>query len=163
MSRTVTVACKLPHGIKIRDYEEGVGHEQVLGGGSRKVKVFRPKGPTYRIKGPTVPDAFKPLIEVVGGPNGYAITQGMPAEVFERWLKWNEDQPFVKNKLIFGDEDADKVRGMARELASTKTGLEPLDTKMKLNDEGRMEFVDERLKTAGMDQFMEKSLELTTG
>lgn len=158
MSRTVTVACKLSHGIRIRDYEEGVDHERVMGGGSRKVKVFRPKGPTYRIKGPNVPDVLKPLVEVHGG---YAITHGMPADVFERWLKWNEDQPFVKNNLIFGDEDADKVRGMAREFAEKKTGTEPLDTKMKMNDEGRMQFVDERIKNAGAIGVVDGKLELT--
>jgi len=157
-SATVVVACKLSHGIKIQDYEKGVAHENVMGGGTRKVPIYRPVGPKYRIKGPNVPDALKPLVEIVGG---YAITVGMPKDVFERWLSWNEDQPFVKNHLIFGDEDGDKVRGMAREFAEKKTGMEPLDTKMKMNDEGRMQFVDERIKNAGAIGVVDGKLDLT--
>lgn len=158
VAKSVVVACKLPHGIKIRDYEEGSANELVMGGGTRKVKVFRPVGPTYRIKGPNVPDALRPMVEVIGG---YAITQGMPADVFERWMKSNKDSLYVKNELIFGDESGDTVRGKARELANKKTGLEPLDTKMKLNDEGRMQFVDERLKQRGLNQVVDGALELT--
>lgn len=140
---TVVIACKLPHGIKIRDYEKGESFEPVMGGGKRKTLVYRAVGPTYRIKGPNVPDALKPLVEVVGG---YAITQGMPADVWGRWIESNADAPYVKNGLIFGGEDGDAVRGKAREMVDTKTGMEPLDPKMKLNDEGRMQFVDSRLK-----------------
>jgi hypothetical protein len=157
-SRVVTVACKLPHGIKIRDHRKSTTHEPVMGGGSRKVEVFRPVGPTYRIKGQNVPEALKPFVEVVGG---YAITQGMPAEIFERWMRWNEEAPYVKNNLIFGSENADEVRGKAREFAALTTGMEALDTRMKMNAEGRMEFVDQRIKEAGLSQIVDGKLELS--
>jgi hypothetical protein len=149
--KTVVVACKLPHGIKIRDYEESVAHENVMGGGSRKVKVFRPIGPVIRIKGPQVPKEFIRLVEVVGG---YAITEGVDAEVFGRWMRWNADMPAVENLLIFGGEKRDEVLGLARERANIRSGLEPLDVSMK-SENGRMVYKDERVIRAGADQVVD--------
>jgi hypothetical protein len=154
--RTVTVACKLPHGIKIRDYIEGKFHENVMGGGTRPVKVFRPVGPVIRIKGPQVPTVFIRLVEVVGG---YAITDGIDADVWGRWLNWNKDSDAVTRNLIFGDEKRDKVLARAREFASIKSGVEPLDVSMKLNSEGRMVYNDERVVSAGADQVIDNKVD----
>lgn len=154
--RVVTVACKLPHGCVIRDFVESVAHEPVLGGGSRKVKVYRPVGPKIRIKGPTVPAPFVRLVEVVGG---YAITEGIPADVFARWMKWNEDSAPVRNKLIFGDESGDKVRGICREYASLASGVEPLDVSMIVNKDGRQVLKDPRVKRAGADLVVDGKVE----
>ncbi len=153
--RVVSVACKLPHGIKIRDYIESSFHENVMGGGSRKVKVFRPVGPTVRIKGPSVPLAFMRLVEVVGG---YAITDGVDAKVWDRWLEWNKDMPAVRNNLIFGHESRDRVLGWAREHAGQKSGVEPLDVTMR-SKEGRMVYVDERVNRAGADIVIDNKVE----
>lgn len=153
--RTVTVACKLPHGIKIRDHAESVFHENVMGGGTRKVKVFRPVGPIIRIKGPVVPLAFIRLIQVEGG---YAITDGIDADVWGRWMNWNRDSDAVTRHLIFGDEKRDKVLAMAREFSAVKSGLEPLDVGMKLNSDGRMIYNDERVRTAGADQVIDEKV-----
>jgi hypothetical protein len=153
--KTVTVACKLPHGIKIRDHEEGTTFENVMGGGTRKIKVFRPIGPVIRIKGPQVPTEFIRLVEVVGG---YAITEGVDAEVFARWMRWNAEMPAVQNLLIFGGEERDKVLGMARERATIKSGLEALDVSMK-SENGRMVYNDERVIRAGADQVVDNALQ----
>lgn len=149
--KTVVVACKLPHGIKIRDYEEGVTHENVMGGGTRKVKVFRPIGPVIRIKGPQVPTEFIRLVEVVGG---YAITEGVDAEVFGRWMRWNADMPAVANLLIFGAEKRDEVLSLARERTGIKSGLESLDVSMR-SENGRMVYKDERVIRAGAEQVVD--------
>lgn len=155
--KTVTVACKLPHGIKIRDHEEGVTHENVMGGGTRKQKVFRPVGPVIRIKGPLVPKEFIRMVEVVGG---YAITEGVDAVVWDKWIRWNREATFVENQLIFGDESGDKVRGWAREHAGVRSGLEPLDVSMK-SENGRMVYRDERVIRAGADQVVDNALPVT--
>jgi hypothetical protein len=153
--KTVTVACKLPHGVVIRDFAKTVQHENVMGGGSRKVDVYRPVGKRIRIKGPQVPTPFLRLVEVVGG---YAITDGIDAEVFGRWMKWNEDSPAVTGKLIFGFEDRDKVLGTAREYASVKSGVEPLDTSM-IQKNGRWVYQDERITRSGADVVMDNKVD----
>lgn len=152
--KTVTVACKLPHGIKIRDHEESTTFENVMGGGTRKIKVFRPIGPVIRIKGPQVPKEFIRLVEVVGG---YAITDGIDAEVFARWMRWNAEMPAVENLLIFGGEKRDEVLGLARERAGLRSGLEPLDVSMK-SENGRMVYKDERVIRAGADQVVDNQV-----
>ena len=86
-SGTVTVACKLPHGIIIRDRIESSVNENILGGGTRKVKVFRPTGPRIRIKGPTVPSVFIRHVEVVGG---YAITEGVELLILKVLINVNQ-------------------------------------------------------------------------
>lgn len=154
---TVFVACKLPHGIIIRDFVEGTVNENVLGGGSREVKVFRAVGRRYRVKGPNVPTQFIPLIEVHGG---YAITAGLPVDVFRRWIEWNKDTDFVRNELIYGHESKDAVVGWAKERASQRSGVEPLDVSMK-NVDGRMVFKDERIPRAGAAQVVDGKLEPT--
>jgi hypothetical protein len=153
--KTVTVACKLPHGVVIRDFVKTVAHENVMGGGSRKIDVFRPVGKRIRIKGPQVPTPFLRLVEVVGG---YAITDGIDAEVFSRWMNWNRDSQAVQSELIFGFEDRDKVIGMARERAAVKSGVEPLDVTM-IHQNGRMVFKDERIARSGADVVMDNKVE----
>ncbi|CAN7375042.1 hypothetical protein LJR220_003343 [Bradyrhizobium sp. LjRoot220] len=155
---TVTVACKMPHGVMIRDFAEGKVMEDVLGGGKRPTKVFRPVGRPIRVKGPVVPDQFIRLVEVVGG---YAITEGVDARVFAKWIDANKEAPFVTNELIFGHENGDIVRGWAKEHAAVRSGMEPLDVTMK-SERGRMVYSDERVRTAGADQVVDGKVEATT-
>ena len=152
---TVFVACKLPHGVIIRDYAEGTIFENVLGGGTRKIKVFRPVGPKIRIKGPVVPTLFIRMVEVVGG---YAITANVPADVFGRWMSWNRDSHYVRNHMIFGHESKERVVDWAKDHASIKSGVEPLDVTMK-SEAGLMVFTDERIRTGGAAQVVDGKLE----
>lgn len=137
---SVFVACKLPHGIVIRDHVEGTAREPVLGGGVREVPVFRPVGAKIFIKGP-----LRPQTDIVGG---YAITENIDAGVFERWMAWNKDSVAVLNKMIFGHEDRDRVEGWAKEHAGLKSGLEALDVSMVRRNE-RMTIADSRVAMAG--------------
>lgn len=153
---TVTVACKMPHGVMIRDFAETKFMVDVLGGGKRPEKVFRPVGRPIRIKGPVVPAQFIRLVEVVGG---YAITEGVDAQVFARWIDANEEAPFVTNKLIYGHEDGARVRAWAKEHAAIKSGMEPLDVSMR-SEKGRMIYNDQRVAIAGADAVIDGALEL---
>lgn len=145
----VTVACKLPHGLMIRDFSEHVGHENVLGGGTRKVKTFRPTGRSIRIKGPVVPEVFIRLVEVVGG---YAITEGVDAAIFNRWLVANKDSLFITNQMVYGHEDGAHVRGWAKEREGVKSNMEPLDVNLK-SEQGRMVYGDPRVRQATAEMF----------
>jgi len=147
--KVVTVACKLPHGLIIRDHSEHIGHENVLGGGTRKVKMFRPTGTPIRIKGPVVPDVFVRLVEVVGG---YAITEGVDAEVFGRWLSWNKESAFVVNKMVFGHEDGAYLRAWAKEHSSTRSGMEAIDVTLK-SEQGKLVYVDPRVRQETAEMF----------
>jgi hypothetical protein len=149
----VTVACKLPHGIKIRMYAKREEREQVLGGGVRDVTIWRPTGKYIRIKGPNVPAQYRALVEVIGG---YALTSNVPADVFEHFMEHNKDSEFVKNNMIYGHKQRGRVISWAREHERQKTGVEPLDVTMK-SKEGRMIISDERLVTNGVSAAMERA------
>lgn len=147
--RVVTVACKLPHGLVIRDFSEHVAHENVLGGGQRKVKVFRATGRPIRLKGPVVPDEFVRLVEVVGG---YAITEGVDAEIYGRWQRANAESLFIVNELVYGHEDGAHLRAWAREHASVKSGMEALDVTLR-SENGRQVYGDPRIRQATAEMF----------
>jgi hypothetical protein len=155
--RTVTVACKMPHGIVIRDHVETEVMVDVLGGGKRPEKIFRPVGRPIRIKGPTVPDAFIRLVEVVAG---FAITEGVDGEIFARWIDWNKDAPFVANRLIFGHEDGARVRDWAKAHGSVNSGMDPIDVTMR-SEAGRMVYGDPRVRTAGAELVVDGKQEPT--
>lgn len=124
----VFVACKLPRGINILDYREATVSEPVLGGGSRPVQVFQAvAGSRQYIRGPQAPFGATVPHEVVGG---YAVTQDVDGEMFERWLKWNADTAMVRNNLIFMAPTMDELRGRAKEYESQPSGFEPIDISM---------------------------------
>jgi hypothetical protein len=126
-NRSVAVACKLPHGLVVRDFVKVTRSEPTLGGGSRAFEVYEHVGPRYRLKGPAPALARNPITrstEIVGD---YAITEGIPADVFERFVEANKQSAFIVNQLIYGHEDGRRVRSWARDHEKTKTGFEPLD------------------------------------
>jgi hypothetical protein len=151
--RVFTVACKLPHGIKIRGYEKRTERVNVMGGGTREIEIWRPVGKYIRIKGPNVPLQFRALVEIIGG---YAITSGVPADVFEQFMEHNQDSDFVRNDMIYGHEQRGRVISWAKERESLKTGFEPLDVTMR-SKEGRMVIADERLASNGVLKAMERA------
>jgi hypothetical protein len=121
-SGTVTVACKLPHGMILQMHEMVEGNEPVMGGGTRSFKIARRVGEPVRLRGNAVPFGKAPMYAIEGG---YALTPGVDAAFFSAWLKQNADHDAVKNKLIYavGNKDV----GKPRELRELKSGLEPLD------------------------------------
>jgi len=126
MSGTITVACKLPHGLVLRLFDQVDQDEQTPGGGTRTVKraQVRPgqiviRGYLTKHKGVTV----QPVAE----GSSYAYTENVDKDAFDLWMKQNADNPVVVNKLIFGAEKADMIRGFVREFAAVRNGLEPID------------------------------------
>lgn len=122
---TVTVACRLPHGLYL-----DVVDPSVFDGIDPKVGVVaRPINEANRVKingcarpvGVPLPDDAP---QVVGG---FALTPGVPAAFWETWLAQNKDAPFVRNNLIFAHEKAGSVVSEAKEKKALRSGFEGMD------------------------------------
>lgn len=140
---TVTVACKVPQGFKLqlqhpmkRRVPTGRGHENDYD----EIDVMVYGGPAYYVFGPSMPAmGGRPdnYILPQGLEGGYALTQGIPADFWEKWQEQHKLADYVVNKMIFALDPA-STKAKARELAETKSGLEPIsrevDAKGQLKD-----------------------------
>lgn len=120
---TVTVACKLPHGLMLRLFRMEEHDEPVMGGGTKTVKRAVAIGETLTILGVAAPFGKSPKAQIVGG---YALTPGVDADFFKAWMDQNKDSAVVRNKLVMHHEKPDMVAKKAEELAAIRSGLEPL-------------------------------------
>jgi hypothetical protein len=123
MAGTVTVGCKLPHGLELRVFEMEERDEAVIGGGTRVVKVARSAGTSVQINGNAVPHGQAPRHQIVGG---FAITSGVDADFWAKWLEQNKDSAIVKSGLIFAAAKAEDIKTEGCNRAKIKSGLEPL-------------------------------------
>jgi hypothetical protein len=123
-SDTVTVACKLPHGLRLRIFEMVDHEEPVLGGGKKASKVAQPVGDQVVINGNAMPMVGQPRHEIVGG---YGLTHNVNAEFFAKWCEQNGESDIVKNNLIFALKNANAARDKARDGADIRSGLEGID------------------------------------
>lgn len=122
---TVTIACKLPHGIVIHREVKRMRPVAVLGGGTRDEAYFeRVHGSEITIFGNAraVGKSFR--TRVVGG---FALTQGVPKDLWEAWLESHRDMPAVRNGLIKALPNVGQAAEYSRENAKIKSGLEPLN------------------------------------
>jgi hypothetical protein len=122
-TETVTVALKHPTGLVLECFREEAGSEPVLGGGMRKVAVWRSTGQQYVVHGTRVPAGATPNYPIVAG---YALTHGVPKEVWETWLKQHKDSPVVLNHLIRAYASGEDAAAFAKDHEATRSGLEPL-------------------------------------
>jgi hypothetical protein len=84
----------------------------------------------FEVKGSAVPNdgpASRPSVQ----PE-FVITEDLPRDLVEEWLKQNADQPFVKSGAFKMFNTGDQARAYAREHDRGKgvvlTGFEPLDS-----------------------------------
>lgn len=109
--KTVTVGCKLPHGL-ILDLK--VGGELVR----------------HTLKGANA-------ARIIGG---YGITENIPADFMEQWLKKNAKHPAVANGSIFLHNDTKSAESIARERREIDTGLgaiDPIKSGMLRGEDGK--------------------------
>ncbi len=120
---TVTVACKMPNGmiLQVCDLMDVPSPEP--GRPHHTVKEWRPVGEKVTINGPAVQFGDIPEYRIVAG---YALTEGVPAQFWDRWLEQHKDDASVKNKLIFAHERTVHVVDMAKDHKSVQSGLQPL-------------------------------------
>lgn len=120
MGAAVDVCCKLPNGLHLAVFRMEDHVEPVMGGGVRTVQRAVPEGRvTVRGTGRRLDDP-----RIVGG---YAVTRGVDADLWARWMAQNKDSDIVRNGLIFADEKPAMATGKAKEQADIRSGLEPLD------------------------------------
>lgn len=140
-SPTVTVACKVPGGIRMqlqhvmqRPVPTGRGVENdfqmidvnVFGG-----DIWIAEGPSAPAMG-GIPDGYvMPKIE-----SGVALTSGIPRVFFEKWLHQNEQADFVVNGMIYAFGEPRNVKAKARETEKQLSGMEPLSR--AVDDKGRL-------------------------
>jgi hypothetical protein len=126
-SRTVTVACKIPHGLQLQLVRKTSYVEETLSGSRDRVRYDR-TGARVMIYGPgrpvNPPPGFPDPHPMAGG---YALTHDVDSKFWEQWLEQNKLSPIVKNGLIFAMSSSNDVKAKAREQADFRSGLEPLN------------------------------------
>lgn len=121
---TVTVACKLPNGFVIRGMKKATRSIGVQGGGLRDEIYFKADGRRVTVFGTARAKGADFRTRVVGG---YALTTGVPKDLFDEWLKTNEDSDMVRNGLVCAFKGVNDAASFGRENAEIKSGLEPLN------------------------------------
>lgn len=118
-----TVYCKHWPGLILRVGEmvpmsepSPTGLRDIPGGVFRETGRFQVFGPARAVGA----DARAPVI------GGYAVTHGVPKDLWDAWFKENQHSDIVRNRIIFAYEDASRGNDEASELRSLKTGMEPL-------------------------------------
>lgn len=124
-SETVTVACKLPHGVELRVFRMETTNEPVMGGGSREVSKAQQVGESVIIAGVAHPQGGAPRATIAEG--GYALTPGVPKDFWEKWLADNKGSDMVRNGMIFAAGAEGSVRAQSRERKDERSGAERLD------------------------------------
>lgn len=121
---TVTVALKHPNGIVLEAFDPHETHEPVMGGGTRKVTIYKANGQRFVLNGNRTKFGEAPKCPIIGD---YALTQGVPVDLWNRWLEQHKDSPLVMNNLIFAYEKADMSEDAAVEGARLRSGMEPIN------------------------------------
>ncbi len=129
-AKTVTVACKIPGGLILRLFEP---HKEKVAGlsGYSDVMVSREvPGSRVVLNGPARSWAMTgkmPDYQIIGG---YALTPGVDAEFWEKWLDQNKEADYVRNRLVFAQAQQESAASQAKELKDVRSNLEPLDVSM---------------------------------
>lgn len=121
---TVTVGCKLPHGLILRAFTTRKGSDY-YNGAMREVDVAEPVGEPFRINGNAFPEGMSPQGYKISG--GFALTPGVPKELFDTWMKQNKDSDVVKNGLIFAHSQESSAFDMAKDRHEKRSGFERLN------------------------------------
>lgn len=101
------IACKLPNGMVIR----GAGKEFKLNGTNSSEIIDPRTGNKANLV------------------HGYGITEDVPAEIWDEFLKTHGKTPAVVNGIVFAQGDNASVRDQAKDAEKKETGLERLDPK----------------------------------
>ena len=134
---TVTVACKYPGGLILRRHVMKPKTELVMGGGTREVQEAVATGEQVVINGPAAEPGKMPFQRGPSGAPipktqvdviyGFALTHGVPKDLWESWLEANEDSAMVRNGLVFAHGQAASVKAQAKNHEKQRSGLEAID------------------------------------
>ena len=124
MASTVTVACKLPHGLKMRVFAPQEYNEYVMGGGSRTVTRYVDTGKSFTVNGWSHAQNSAPHCTI---QEGFALTMGVDKDFWDTWYEQNKTSALVENNLIWAYEKIADGKDMTKDFAQVKSGLERLD------------------------------------
>lgn len=136
-TETVTVLCKIPQGFELVVHEErkltqvGLGH-------SKEVSEWFPTDKVFRLNGSAHAQNEGPRCRTIGG---YAVTEGVPKDLWESWLGQFKKHPAVVNCLICAFDDGAYAADFANENRKSKTGLERLNPNALPNLDPRFKVV----------------------
>lgn len=99
--------------------------------GPREVERYDRVGEVVRVRGTsyprgTPPEGFpeKPIMV-----DGAALTFGVDKDFWDQWVEQNKLNPIVVNGMVFAHVNIDYVKGVAKETAANKSGLDPVNPK----------------------------------
>lgn len=119
----VVVACKLPHGLRLRVCRLIKSTEpNGIGQGMREIKIAEVVGEIL-LHGTAVPFGKIPKFKIVGG---YALTENISKELWDLWFHDNQNAPYVKERLVFAMNTTERAADKAEEHEEIKSNLEPL-------------------------------------
>ena len=121
---TMSVACKVPMGLILRVHRKVMMPHKTTEGMIRDVPEYHQFGKEYMVYGPSHPQNAGPHCTIIGD---YAITHGIPTEVWNLWSQQHRGDMMVINRMIFA-YSSNKIAGAAKEHAELKSGLERLDS-----------------------------------
>jgi hypothetical protein len=119
----VSVACKVPSGMILQAHKRVMVPHRTTDGAIRDVPEYHPFGKEYMVYGPSHPQNMGPHCTIIGG---YAITPGIPKELWDLWSQQHRGDMMVINRMIFA-YSSNKIAGAAKEHGELKSGLERLD------------------------------------
>lgn len=117
MTETVTIACKLPHGLDLGpDHNIDDGTQTGKRNGEAVARTLG--GKRIVLNGSNSPGAI----------GGYGLTSGIDKAFWTAWREANKDYAPVKNGFIFAHDREAMVLGQAAEQSGLRNGFEPLNT-----------------------------------
>ena len=123
---SVVVACKLPMGLVLRTFEMREVTQLTQAGIAMKVPQAQAEDRQHFVFGPSHPQNKAPKSEL---RDAFALTPGVPADLWNKWLEQNKDSDLVRNGLIFAHGSDKDVKAQAADHAKQMSGLERLDPK----------------------------------
>lgn len=112
----VIVACKMPNGVVLNFNRYERMNETTAD--IRKIVDRR----TITLKGWAHKVGEPPPVLIEGG---YALTSGVPADLWDEWAKTHADSPLLEDRLIFAAPTSDRALKQAREQASVPKQFSP--------------------------------------
>lgn len=141
MTDTIVVACKLPNGFILQRQKKTTVRIAIGGGRMHEEEISQADGEGFTLKGPIHLHGHTPQNLVQGG---YVLNYGVPAKLWYDWCEQNKGCALLTNNILFAAPDREEAEAEARDKASFRSGLEPLDMSMKMVD-GRMRPADPRV------------------
>lgn len=117
---TVTIACKLPNGLRLDvTGKDGVRQSVTIRGNRLATNPDGLPIQSHEIAG-------NPLSSMLA--DSYGLTPNVPADFWAQWAKENANYTPYKLGMVFAQGEHASAAAQAREVyADVKTGLEPMD------------------------------------